>query len=171
MKTVETPCRSHDLLLLSRYLLPALCHLSAEEGPRKVLLTWDTPALLVDFLSESWTSLKGRGPGGRGSPGDPSMETACSTLLNFIITETEAVRYLAHLNTSPEPLIFRWWLTLMSPCRTDPCFRTLETHLGDALPVLVNKPRLLVLAAYYCTLGLMIGRLRSPPGEEATNAV
>uniref|UniRef100_A0A3Q2QXQ1 Neurochondrin n=1 Tax=Fundulus heteroclitus TaxID=8078 RepID=A0A3Q2QXQ1_FUNHE len=44
----------------------------------------------------------------------------------------------------------------------DPCFRTLEAHLSEALPVLVNKPRLLVLAANYCTLGLMIGRLKPP---------
>ncbi|KAM6900038.1 neurochondrin [Xenentodon cancila] len=119
-----------------RYLLPALCHLSAEEGPRKVLLTLDAPALLVDFLSQSWTSLKGKS--GALASRDPGMETACSTLLNFTVTEPERVR-------------------------KDPCFRTLEAHLSDSLPVLVNKPRLQVLAAYYCTLGLMIGRLKSPP--------
>ncbi|XP_061597554.1 neurochondrin [Cololabis saira] len=119
-----------------RYLLPALCHLSAEEGPRKVLLTLDTPALLVDFLSQSWASLKGKS--GAAACRDPSMETACSTLLNFTVTEPERVR-------------------------KDPCFRALEAHLSDALPGLVNKPGLLVLAAYYCTLGLMIGRLKSSP--------
>ncbi|KAM3858136.1 neurochondrin [Diretmus argenteus] len=119
-----------------RYLLPALCHLSAEEGPRKVLLTLDTPALLVDFLSQCWGSLKGKG--GAASARDASMETACSALLNFTVTEPERVR-------------------------KDLCFRTLETLLSDALPVLVHKPRLLVLAANYCTLGLMIGRLRPAP--------
>ncbi|KAG7225402.1 hypothetical protein INR49_027391 [Caranx melampygus] len=119
-----------------RYLLPALCHLSAEEGPRKVLLTLDTPALLVHFLSQSWTALKGKG--GVVSSRDPSMETACSALLNFTVTEPERVR-------------------------KDQCFRTLEALLSEALPVLVHKPRLLVLAANYCTLGLMIGRLRSAP--------
>ncbi|KAF6719886.1 Neurochondrin [Oryzias melastigma] len=115
-----------------RYLLPALCHLSAEDAPRKVLLGLDAHRLLVDFLLQTWTSLKGRGIR------DPSLETACSTLLNFAVTEPERVR-------------------------TDSCFRTLEAHLSEALPVLVNKPRLLVLAANYCTLGLMIGRLKSPP--------
>ncbi|XP_060915028.1 neurochondrin [Labrus mixtus] len=119
-----------------RYLLPALCHLSAEEGPRKVLLTLDTPALLVDFLSQCWTSLKGKS--GAASTRDPSMETACSALLNFAVTEPERVR-------------------------NDPCFRKLEAVLSEALPVLVHKPRLLVLAANYCTLGLMIGRLKSAP--------
>ncbi|KAM4725088.1 neurochondrin isoform 1-T2 [Anableps anableps] len=120
-----------------RYLLPALCHLSAEDAPRKVLLSLDTPALLVDFLTQTWTSLKGRS--GSALPRDPSMETACSALLNFTVTEPESVR-------------------------KDPCFRALEAHLGEALPVLVNKPRLLVLAANYCTLGLMIGRLKTPTG-------
>ncbi|XP_056154605.1 neurochondrin [Lampris incognitus] len=121
-----------------RYLLPGLCHLSAEEGPRKVLLTLDTPALLVDFLSRGWNSLKGKT--GTASARDPSMETACSALLNFTVTEPDRVR-------------------------KDPCFRTLESLLSEALPVLIHKPQLLVLAANYCTLGLMIGRLKeAPPG-------
>ncbi|KAM4538641.1 neurochondrin [Odontesthes bonariensis] len=119
-----------------RYLLPALCHLSAEEAPRKVLLTLDTPALLVDFLTQNWNNLKKKS--GAAAARDPGMETACSALLNFTVTELERVR-------------------------KDPCFRTLEVHLSEALPALVNKPRLLVLAANYCCLGLMIGRLRSPP--------
>ncbi|XP_070703219.1 neurochondrin [Pempheris klunzingeri] len=119
-----------------RYLLPALCHLSAEEGPRKVLLTLDTPNLLVDFLSQCWTSLKGKS--GATSVRDPSMETACSALLNFTVTEPERVR-------------------------KDPCFKALEALLSEALPVLVHKPHLLVLAANFCTLGLMTGRLKSAP--------
>ncbi|KAM9776757.1 neurochondrin isoform 1-T2 [Syngnathus typhle] len=121
-----------------RYLLPALCHLSAEEGPRKVLLALDTPALLVYYLSHSFPSLKGKS--GASSVRDPSMETACSALLNFSVTEPERVR-------------------------KDPCFTTLEKHLSEALPVLVHKASLLVLAANYCTLGLMIGRLKSGSAE------
>ncbi|XP_064203311.1 neurochondrin [Anguilla rostrata] len=116
-----------------RYLLPALCHLSAEEGPRQVLLGLDTPALLVGFLERRWGALRGRG-GGAGTR-DPSMETACSSLLNFAITEADRVR-------------------------KDPCFLSLQSLLSDALPVLLHKPRLLVLAANFCTLGLMIGRLK-----------
>ncbi|XP_020779454.2 neurochondrin [Boleophthalmus pectinirostris] len=115
-----------------RYLLPALCHLSAEDIPRKQLLSLDTPQLLVGFLSQSWSFLKEQSPAQR----DPSLETACSALLNFTVTEPQRVR-------------------------SDPCFRVLETLLSEALPVLVHKPSLLVLAANFCTLGLMIGRLRN----------
>ncbi|XP_072531001.1 neurochondrin [Salminus brasiliensis] len=116
-----------------RYLLPALCHLSAEEGPRKVLLTLDTPALLVHFLERGWAVL--RTQSGKTVSRDPSLETACSALLNFAVTEPDRVR-------------------------TDACFASLEAMLSEALPVLLHKPRLLVLTANCCTLGLMTGRLK-----------
>ncbi|XP_010898576.2 neurochondrin isoform X2 [Esox lucius] len=121
-----------------RYLLPALCHLSAEDAPRKVLLTLDTPALLVTFLTQGWGDLRGKG--GMALARDPSMETACSALLNFAVTEPERVG-------------------------KDPCFKGLESLLSEALPVLLHKPRILVLAANLCTIGLMIGRLK--PVSEA----
>ncbi|XP_055074969.2 neurochondrin isoform X1 [Misgurnus anguillicaudatus] len=121
-----------------RYLLPALCHLSAEDEPRRVLLSLDAPALLVDFLSKGWGSL--RGQSGKTVSRDPGLETACSALLNFAITEPERVR-------------------------SDPCFVALEMMLSEALPILLHKPRLLVLAANCCTLGLMIGRLKPASTE------
>uniref|UniRef100_A0A8C6SDB7 Neurochondrin n=1 Tax=Neogobius melanostomus TaxID=47308 RepID=A0A8C6SDB7_9GOBI len=116
---------------VSRYLLPALCHLSAEDAPRKVLLSLDAPQLLVGFLRRSWSRLKGAPSAQR----DPGLETACSALLNFTVTEPQRVR--------------------------DPCFRELETLLSEALPVVMHKPALLVLAVNFCTLALMMGRLRT----------
>ncbi|XP_066529631.1 neurochondrin [Hoplias malabaricus] len=116
-----------------RYLLPALCHLSAEDGPRKVLLSLDVPALLVDFLKRGWGVL--RTQSGKTVNRDPSLETACSALLNFTVTEPDRVR-------------------------TSACFASLEALLWEALPVLLHKSRLLVLTANFCTLGLMIGRLK-----------
>ncbi|KAJ3609008.1 hypothetical protein NHX12_023535, partial [Muraenolepis orangiensis] len=117
--------------------------LTGSQALRKVLLTLDTPALLVDFLSRGWGRLKGRA--GAAAPRDPGLETACSALLNFTVTEPDRVR-------------------------KDPCFRALESLLSEALPVLVHKPHLLILAANVCTLGLMIGRLRpatSGPAESS----
>ncbi|KAK2836558.1 hypothetical protein Q7C36_014427 [Tachysurus vachellii] len=116
-----------------RYLLPALCHLSAEEGPRKLLLSLETPALLVDFLTRGWGVLKTQS--GKTVSRDPSLETACSTLLNFVVTEPERVR-------------------------TDACFASLDALLSEVLPILVHKSRLLLLTANFCTLGLMINRLK-----------
>lgn len=116
-----------------RYLLPAICHLSAEGGPRKVLLSLDTPAVLVDFLTHGWGVLKTQS--GKTVSRDPSLETACSALLNFVVTEPERVR-------------------------TDACFASLDTLLSEALPILLHKSRLLVLTANFCTLGLMMNRLK-----------
>ncbi|XP_039547105.1 neurochondrin isoform X2 [Pimephales promelas] len=142
MSKMSISNRSHDATWSGdaalRYLLPALCHLSAEDGPRRVLLSLETPALLVDFLRKGWGSLKGQS--GATVTRDPSLETACSALLNFAITEPERVR-------------------------NDPCFVDLEKLLSEALPVLLHKPCLLVFAANCCTLGLMIGRLRSASTE------
>lgn len=114
-----------------RYLLPALCHLSAEDAPRKVLLSLDTPQLLVAFLSQSWSSMNEAT-----ARREPSLETACSALLNFTVTEPQRVM-------------------------SDPCFRVLESLLTEALPVAMHKPALLVLAANFCTLALMMRRLRT----------
>ncbi|XP_056335407.1 neurochondrin [Danio aesculapii] len=116
-----------------RYLLPALSHLSAEDDPRRELLCLDAPALLVEFLHSGWDTIRARS--GTEESREPSLETCCSALLNFTITEPQRVR-------------------------TDPCFMALEVLLSEALPVLLHKPRLQVLAANCCTLGLMISRLK-----------
>ncbi|KAG7271383.1 hypothetical protein CRUP_019928 [Coryphaenoides rupestris] len=151
----ETSCLKEEVAALLPFLIGyAKAHL-AGEGPEPQSLShwlsemsveeeegraW-TDTLLVDFVSRGWGRLKGRS--GVATPHDPSLETACSALLNFTVTEPDRVR-------------------------KDPCFRTLESFLSEALPVLVHKPRLLILAANFCTLGLMIGRLRpktSGPAE------
>ncbi|XDV35075.1 hypothetical protein PO909_005116 [Leuciscus waleckii] len=142
MSKMSMSNRSHDTTwsrdAALRYLLPALCHLSAEDEPRRVLLSLETPALLLGFLRKGWGSLKGQS--GKTVTRDPSLETACSALLNFAITEPERVR-------------------------NDPCFVALEKLLSEALPVLLHKPRLLVFTANCCTLRLMIGRLKSVSTE------
>ncbi|XP_031441637.1 neurochondrin isoform X2 [Clupea harengus] len=121
-----------------RYLLPALCHLTAEEEPRKALLSLDTLSLLIGFLSKGWERLQKQE--GKAQKRDPALETACSALLNITITEPERVR-------------------------KDPSFSDLQKLLNEALPLLLHKPRLLVLAANFCTLGLMMGRMKAPPSD------
>ncbi|XP_028317103.1 neurochondrin [Gouania willdenowi] len=114
-----------------RFLIPAVCHLTAEDRPRRVLLALDTPALLMDFLTQSWVALK-RTDGAWAR--DTSMETVCAAFLNLIVLEPERVR-------------------------EDPCFKSLEAFLSEALPTLMFKPRLVVLAANFCTLGLVVGKV------------
>lgn len=56
--------------------------------------------------------------------------------------------------------------TILLSLRKDPCCGSLESLLSEALPVLLHKPRLLILAASLCTLGLMIARLKPAPKGE-----
>ncbi|TRY93738.1 hypothetical protein DNTS_028770 [Danionella cerebrum] len=95
-----------------RYLLPALCHLSAEDEPRRVLLSLDTPALLVEFLSKAWMSL--RSQSGKAVLRDPSLETACSALLNFTITEPERVRLRPPSKDCVDPAQRRFFSSVLS---------------------------------------------------------
>ncbi|KAK1156770.1 neurochondrin [Acipenser oxyrinchus oxyrinchus] len=113
-----------------RFLLPGLCHLSVEEGPRAVLLSQGSPALLLRYLSH----LLGRLGAAGGCQDQASLQTACSVFLNLTVTEPEIVR-------------------------TDPSFSSLQTLLMDSLPSLIQKPPLLILAAHFCTLGLLMARL------------
>lgn len=55
-----------------------------------MLLSLDAQGLLVDFLSRCWTSLRGSSKASLSR--DPSMETACSVLLNVAVTEPQRVR-------------------------------------------------------------------------------
>lgn len=51
--------------------------------------------------------------------------------------------------------------------RTDASFGSLKELLSDALPILLHKSRLLVLTANFCTLGLMINRLKTTSTGDA----
>ncbi|XP_076157637.1 neurochondrin [Alosa pseudoharengus] len=121
-----------------RYLLPALCHLTAEEGPRQVLLSLDLLSLLIGLLQRGWEGLQKQEV--KAQRRDPALETACSALLNIAVTEPDKVR-------------------------KDPSFSELQKLLDEALPLLLHKPRLLVLAANFCTLGLMLGRTKVTPSD------
>ncbi|KAL2080371.1 hypothetical protein ACEWY4_024164 [Coilia grayii] len=121
-----------------RYLLPALCHLTAEEGPRRVLLSLDILSLLIGFLRRGWEGLQKKE--GKAQRREPALETACSALLNIAVTEPERVRKDSSVSELPK-------------------------LLNDALPVLLHKPRLLVFSANLCTLGLMIARTKATPSD------
>ncbi|XP_041089987.1 neurochondrin isoform X2 [Polyodon spathula] len=90
----------------------------------------DSPTLLLRYLSHLWDRLVGAG----GCQDQASLQTACSVFLNLTITEPEIVR-------------------------TDPSFSSLQALLMDSLPSLIQKAPLLILAANFCTLGLLMARL------------
>ncbi|XP_029427876.1 neurochondrin [Rhinatrema bivittatum] len=113
-----------------RFLLPALCHLTAEEGPRRILVAEAAPVLLFEYFQHQW-DIFSSGPPGRE---ELSLQTACGIFLNLAVTAPDLVRQ-------------------------EHCFWSLMKTLMASLPTLLQKNEHLVLAANVATLGLMVARL------------
>ncbi|KAE8624202.1 hypothetical protein XENTR_v10005866 [Xenopus tropicalis] len=118
-----------------RFLLPALCHLSAEEAPRKVLISEGVPVLLCDYFQQQWDVLFAEDePEGMQSAAELSLQTCCGVFLNLVVTEPTLVGQ-------------------------ESSFVLLLKHLMQCLPTLLTKEGHLVLVANFATLGLMMSRL------------
>ncbi|XP_053310653.1 neurochondrin [Spea bombifrons] len=119
-----------------RFLLPGLCHLSAEEAPRRVLISEGAPALLCDYFLQQWEVFSGveNECAENRTVAELSLQSCCGVFLNLVVTEP----------------------TLIGQ---ESCFATLMTHLMHCLPGLLPRKGHLVLAANIVTLGVMMGRL------------
>ncbi|XP_056413178.1 neurochondrin [Hyla sarda] len=121
-----------------RFLLPALCHLSAEEGPRKILISEGVPALLCEYYQQKWEifSSEKEVTAERKYEAQLSLQSCCGVFLNVVVTEPTFVGQ-------------------------ESCFVTLLKLLMQSLPVLLTKEGQLVLVANISTLGLMMSRLHA----------
>lgn len=119
-----------------RFLLPALCHLSAEEAPRKILISEGVPALLCEYYQEKWEMFSSdeEVTADRKYEAQLSLQSCCGVFLNLVVTEPTLV------------------------CQ-ESCFVTLLILLMQSLPVQVAKEGQLILVANISTLGLMMSRL------------
>ncbi|XP_069827742.1 neurochondrin [Dendropsophus ebraccatus] len=119
-----------------RFLLPALCHLSAEEVPRKILLSEGVPLLLCEYYQQKWEifSSEEEGTAETKYEAQLSLQSCCGVFLNLVVTEPALV------------------------CQ-ESCFVTLLKLLMQSLPVLLTKEAQLILVANISTLGLMMSRL------------
>ncbi|XP_072276497.1 neurochondrin isoform X2 [Pyxicephalus adspersus] len=127
-----------------RFLLPAMCHLSAEEAPRRILISEGVPSLLCDYFRHQWevfTSKDDMSPETR-SEAELSMQSCCGVFLNLVVTEATLVGQESY-------------------------FRTLLKLLVDSLPILLPNEGHMTLVANMSTLGLMISRLlANTPGRK-----
>ncbi|XP_063310853.1 neurochondrin [Pelobates fuscus] len=119
-----------------RFLLPAMCHLSAEEGARRVLLSEGVSALLCDYYLQQWDvfSSEDAEPAETRSAAELSLQSCCGVFLNLVVTEPSIIGQ-------------------------ESCFASLLTHLMRSLPSLDSKDGHMVLLANIVTLGLMMSRL------------
>ncbi|XP_074832279.1 neurochondrin [Carettochelys insculpta] len=128
-----------------RFLLPGLCHLTAEDRPREILISEGAPELLYQYFLHHWELLAS----------DPhtsalldsteiSLQTTCGVFLNLVVTAPDLVRQ-------------------------DKCFSSLMEALVKSLPAVLPQRDRLVLAANIATLGLMMARhLVSSPALQGT---
>ncbi|XP_071992952.1 neurochondrin isoform X2 [Engystomops pustulosus] len=131
-----------------RFLLPALCHLSAEETSRKILISEGVPALLCEYYQLKWQILSCEEeltPESK-SEAQLSLQSCCGVFLNLVVTE---------------PILV---------CQ-EPCFVDLLKLLMQSLPLQLIKENQLILVANMSTLGLMMSRLlaSSPVCQESVS--
>ncbi|KAG8451425.1 hypothetical protein GDO86_003583 [Hymenochirus boettgeri] len=118
-----------------RFLLPALCHLSAEEAPRRMLISEGVPVLLYEYFQHQWEVLCSQDvPKEMHNTAELSLQTCCGIFLNLVVTEPSFVGQ-------------------------ESCFVSLMKLLVLSLPNLLTKEGHLVLVANISTLGLMMTRL------------
>ncbi|CAJ0927670.1 unnamed protein product [Ranitomeya imitator] len=129
-----------------RFLLPALCHLSAEEAPRKILISEGVPALLCEYYQQKWEifSTEQDLAAERKYEVQLSLQSCCGVFLNLVVTEPSLV------------------------CQ-ESCFVSLLKLLMQSLPEKLLREGQLVLVANLSTLGLMMSRLlaSSPVVQES----
>ncbi|KAM3933399.1 neurochondrin [Leptodactylus fuscus] len=128
-----------------RFLLPALCHLSAEEAPRKILIGEGVPALLCEYYQQKWEMFSEEGvPAESKYEAQLSLQSCCGVFLNLVVTEPTLIRQ-------------------------ESCFVTLLKLLMQCLPMQLTKEGPLILVANISTLGLMMSRLlaSSPVFQES----
>ncbi|NWR74591.1 NCDN protein, partial [Centropus unirufus] len=118
-----------------RLLLPGFCHLTAEDGPRAILISAGAPALLCEYFVYLWKVLTSEHESmAPVTNAEMSLQTTCGIFLNLVVTVPNLVRQ-------------------------DKTFTSLMEMLLKTLPFLVAQKDHLVLAADVATLGLMMARI------------
>lgn len=127
-----------------RFLLPGLCHLTAEDTARNILLDLSIDNLLFEYLNEHWEGLRYvLGPHGKSevcevpesqiTSSTEAMVTICNIMMNIVVQEAERVQ--------------------------EDCFYyTLLKFIFTKVPDIPNEEHYLALCGNLCTLGLMILR-------------
>uniref|UniRef100_A0A6I8PJM2 Neurochondrin n=1 Tax=Ornithorhynchus anatinus TaxID=9258 RepID=A0A6I8PJM2_ORNAN len=130
-----------------RLLLPGWCHLTAEDGPREILIKEGAPSLLCQYFLQQWElTSPGHDPSGLPDSVELGLQTACGIFLNLVVTAPGLIK-------------------------RDACFTSLMNTLMTSLPALVQQKGRLLLAANVATLGLLMARLLSTnPALQGTSA-
>ncbi|XP_023213151.1 neurochondrin homolog [Centruroides sculpturatus] len=113
---------------MMRFILPVLCHLSADDNARKILLDEEIPITLLDYLQFQWNAMS---TSSKAEEISIILSTLCSILLNIVVFERK--------NITKNEIFFQ-----------------LLKFLFSALSTLHSGSKFLQLKANFAVLGLMI---------------
>lgn len=113
---------------MMRFIIPVLCHLSADDDAREILLEEEIPITLLDYLQFQWNTMLSSS---KSEEIAVILSTLCSVILNIIVFERK--------NVSENEIFFQ-----------------LLKFLFTALPNLPSGNKFLQLKANFSVLGLMI---------------
>ncbi|EDO40604.1 predicted protein, partial [Nematostella vectensis] len=122
---LNQPARKVEIL---RFLLPALCHLSAEDKSRHILIAHNITKLLCQFYAVLWHRFSSCH---NDAESVTSLTTLTGVLLNFAVTEPEMVK-------------------------SDVQLRNLQSKITTHVPQLVSSTSHVLLTANLVVLGLMM---------------
>nr|XP_027220396.1 neurochondrin homolog [Penaeus vannamei]XP_027220397.1 neurochondrin homolog [Penaeus vannamei]XP_027220399.1 neurochondrin homolog [Penaeus vannamei] len=131
-----------------RFLLPGLCHLTAEDKPRSLLLELELENLLFEYLHYHWNSIRCIfGPQSKTdelempaeivNSATEAMETICNIFMNIVVQEPEKVKI-------------------------DPFYYSLLKFIFMKVPDIPSESPHLRLCGNFSILGLMILRHQHP---------
>uniref|UniRef100_A0A8C6X3J9 Neurochondrin n=1 Tax=Naja naja TaxID=35670 RepID=A0A8C6X3J9_NAJNA len=140
LNSLPGPCVSP-----SRFLLPGLSHLTAEDRPREILISEGAPVLLCQYFLHRWETFVSNTESQSASKViEASLQTSCEIFLNFVVTAPDLIS------------------------RED-CFSVLMDTVLKSLSSLLPQREHLTLSANLATLGLMMARkLFAYPGLQGT---
>ncbi|XP_013414202.1 neurochondrin isoform X2 [Lingula anatina] len=128
LQPYNSTCSFSENIDLLRFLLPCLCHLTAEDDPRKMIIDHDGHVLLAEYLNFQWTKFIS----GTDRDAEVALATLCGIFLN--ITVTEPILATEHS-----------------------VFREISQFIVTNLPTLVSEhKKYVVLMANVDVLGLML---------------
>lgn len=138
-----------------RFMLPAFCHLAAEDAPRKIMLSQKLPQLLYDYLLYQW---------GIFSKWLAQQPTLAADWLHAETTPEEDEKAEANRPESESAIILVCGvfmnLAVLEPdlIITDPIFAQLLKFCITNLPPLVHRQDFVVLLGNVAVLGLLLLR-------------
>jgi len=138
-----------------RFMLPAFCHLAAEDAPRKIMLTEKLPQLLFEYLLFQWSIFS------QWLAQQPTV--ASDWLLEKTTIEEDELAEAARPESEPAIILVcgvLMNLVVLEPelISTESVFAHLLKFCITSLPVLVHRQDFVVMMGNVAVLGLLVLR-------------